>query len=69
LGYAFGSDRFADAQGGQKMFARNRPAQAARARIEDFGPMPTARQQVATLAVAGVAMIVISATMAYLGLI
>jgi hypothetical protein len=31
--------------------------------------MPTARQQVATLAVAGAAMIVISATMAYLGLI
>jgi hypothetical protein len=44
-------------------------ARAARARIEDFGPVPTARQQMMVLATAASAMIIISATMAYLGLI
>jgi hypothetical protein len=44
-------------------------ARAARARIEDFGPVPTAQQQMMALAMAATAMIIISATMAYLGLI
>ncbi len=51
------------------MNPRNKPAQAARARIEDFGPLPTVRQQIITLAAAGAAMILISGTMAYLGMI
>jgi len=51
------------------MNPRNKPAQAVRARIEDFGPLPTVRQQIITLAAAGTAMILISGTMAYLGMI
>jgi hypothetical protein len=51
------------------MNARDRQGRAARARIDDFGPMPTMRQQIITLAAAGAAMVVISGTMAYLGLI
>ena len=50
------------------MNTRNKRAQAARARIEDFGPMPTVQQQLITLAVAAV-MLCISGSMAYLGLI
>ena len=51
------------------MIPRNKPAQAARARIDDFGPMPTMHQQLITLAVAGATMVLISGTMAYFGLI
>ena len=51
------------------MNTRNQRAQAARARLEDFGPMPTARQQIITLAVAAAVMLCISGSMAYLGLI
>ena len=51
------------------MTSRNEQSQATRARIDDFGPLPTARQQVITLAVAGAAMIFISGTMSYFGLI
>jgi hypothetical protein len=51
------------------MRSRSQQARAARARIEDFGPVPTVRQQIITLAVAGAVMIVISGTMSYLGLI
>jgi hypothetical protein len=51
------------------MNTRNQRAQAARARIEDFGPMPTVQQQLITLAVAAAVMVCISGSMAYLGLI
>jgi hypothetical protein len=51
------------------MITADKQAQAARARIDDFGPMPTVRQQIITLAVAGAAMILISGTTAYFGLI
>jgi hypothetical protein len=44
-------------------------ARAARARIDDLGPVPTAQQQMMVLAIAAAAMIIISAMMAYLGLI
>ena len=47
----------------------NRPTQAARARIDDFGPLPTMRQQIITLACAAATMMAISATASYLGLI
>jgi len=56
-------------KGDKKMRSRSQQARAARARIEDFGPVPTVRQQIITLAVAGAVMIVISGTMSYLGLI
>jgi hypothetical protein len=52
-----------------EMISTNRQARTAHAHIETFGPMPTARQQVITLAVAATVMVLISATMAYLGLI
>jgi hypothetical protein len=51
------------------MIARKKQPQAVRARIEDFGPLPSARQQLFVLAAAGATMILISGTMAYLGLI
>ena len=51
------------------MIARKKQAQAVRARIEDFGPPPSMRQQLIVLAAAGATMILISGTMAYLGLI
>jgi hypothetical protein len=51
------------------MISKSRQAQVARARIEEFGPMPTVRQQIITLAAAGAAMLLISGTMAHFGLI
>ena len=51
------------------MMARHRQAQAARTRLDDFGPLPTVRQQIATLVLAGALMLVISGGMAHLGLI
>ena len=51
------------------MNKKNSPITAAHPRIEDFGPMPTLRQQIVALAVAGAVMILICATASYLGLI
>jgi hypothetical protein len=59
----------ANPKGGKKMTSRNQQAHAARARIDDFGPMPTLRRQIATLAVAGMAMIAVSGILSYFGLI
>jgi hypothetical protein len=55
--------------GGQKMTAKSKQAQVERAYIEHFGPLPSVRRQIITIAVAGAAMIFISAAMVQFGLI
>jgi hypothetical protein len=69
LNQAVGADDYVRHQEVNKMMSRNKQFYAARARIDDFGPMPTVRQQALTLALAGAAMIFISGTMSYFGLI
>ena len=50
------------------MNTKNNPAQAERAYIEHFGPLPSVRRQIITVVVAGAAMICISAVMVQFGL-
>jgi hypothetical protein len=50
------------------MNAKSNPAQAERAYIETFGPPPSVRRQIITIALAGAAMICISAVMVQFGL-
>ena len=50
------------------MNTKSNPAQVERAYIEPFGPLPSVRRQIITIAVAGVAMIFISAVMVQFGL-
>jgi hypothetical protein len=56
-------------EGDKKMTSKNQQAEATRARIDDFGPKPTVRRQVITLAAAGTAMVAISGILNYFGLI
>jgi hypothetical protein len=51
------------------MIPNNGQDRPERRRIDQLGPMPTVRQQVVTLAVSAAAMIVISGTLGYFGLI
>ncbi len=53
----------------EKMISQSSSCRQQRSRLEQFGPVPTTRQQLVTLVIAAAAMICISGTLDYLGLL